>query len=435
MELDDMFAFSIVFNGYTWIKSHFSTSSAFSKIFARPLGSTRESFGKYYFESIDDRQIGINKITFSDPNYIYENVYESTKEFSPQLGHDFYIYWRYHDLILSRQINGRYWDLFDFEHVRDGSTTSSKFDEPVSYNIEMEGIIHHQPVFYGEDMYIIRDLLDQMVWGKYKYRGWGIITLEEEFVINGLESSIFPDLPETATTCEYAQIDAFLRVQDGLFYRFYYINTNDPSDEGYKSVYMDLSASTPTYQQINFDGAADDLEWFFQQRRVHPDDDVDVVPDVYAYNTDSNQDLYTITFDLGNSEIVEGTPTTLPFLQHWEVDLNVGTCEPDCPGRFDLSIPWDVGEKWLINFSIHKCNGRSQYQFDYYEDISLSYYNFEDGTTGCYTLDAINCDTMYDGYCDTSDAYVTEFNATPGGAPYTLDTLSSGTSVDVSKFD
>ena len=433
---DPIFGFTMVMNGYTWVKSNNFTYDASSLFVAKPLypitpsdptrklGTTRETFGKYNFESFNERHIGIYELKYTGSDFIYNTVYESSKYLSEQLGNDFYIYWPYFELIMSRQINGRYWDLFDFKPIKAGDASQYyRFDELVAYQIEIEGILDFHPVFYGEHMYIMRDLNDQIILSKYTNRGWGLITGEDLFIVTGTDSTIYGQAIDVLYTCDYAKIDSFIAIADGLFYRFSYTNT-DSGISSYKSVYMDLSGVSPSYDESYAfsDSAFNDEEWFFRQRRLHPDDLSSTIPDVYAYTSDSTkkQILHKISLDTVNQLILIDEEITLPYETHWQVDDHDGTCEPDCPGRFDLTYPWDIGEKWLINLSPQVCNGRSRYEWDYFEQMSIAYYNIEFGNTGCYTLDDINCETNIDGYCDCDDPYYLWFDAHPGGAPYSL---------------
>ena len=162
-------------------------------------GPLRTTFGKYFFIYIHDRISGhpairCQSIETPDDGVTYTNEkrFETTQQYPSMHANEFYIYWANQSFFLSRQYDGKYWQLFKFNKdttgLADEATMVTNFQSAITYNVDIEGHLDFYPVFREEFMYLYREITDfagtrTCQISKYKYLGLGSILNLQDFPV------------------------------------------------------------------------------------------------------------------------------------------------------------------------------------------------------------------------------------------------------------
>ena len=374
------FGFSVVTDHATYQWTNLPSSHNESVDFGSSsnIGIVRQTFGKYFFhykQASDTPEIYGQALDGSDPadpnTFSWTQIIKTAGNYPPLAGNEFFIYWPSESLLLARQYNGKYWNIFklDAETIKKTTspTPSEDFESQINYFIDITGVLPLDAVFRAEFLYIYRELTDYSssigyYVSRYKYIGMGSTLLDKTWDIPNAVTSIvsFPD--------------AIVWISNDLFYK-----ENSGGTSG-------TTISIDSYPEGKTSG------WRFLQGRPSPEQPGPFAVRAINPTLGCSTCIYTVTYDDSALKLflVADASNPLPHDKTRDTwNFGAATNDWDFPttGRFNFDYPYDVGQNLLINLGLHTCAGRSIYQWYEYYRISLNVYDFSTSTFSCHDFE------------------------------------------------
>lgn len=361
-------AFSLVVNNRSIIKNN-KTDLV---ILHYGLGAVRFSMGRYYIQSWGTNKISLyllsNDTTLS---CMVQFLVNSTKNVPPQLGNDAYMWWPGPNLLLSRQYNGRNIDFYSiFNNTPDTVVHPSNYASNLLLDgafippLQITGDILMDPVYRNDLMHVPLYIEDFAVPSNKVYQ------------VNIYQAQLPWAVVLQSTVTVPNQIISIASFQDGVVLT---MNNANPFWDVTSNVAVTITYNVTTPVCSTYVTPV----WTFFQFRPDPDS-TNETKQVYVYCNATQ--FYPAYYSNSTHKIMIDTynaitlPDELPLSRHKT-------------GRFNLSHPFDVSGRWLVNLAIQPCSSYMLYRWDEYNAISASIYDFQTGSTSC--MDIPIADTLF----------------------------------------
>lgn len=346
---ETQYGFSYVTNQKSEIQFNAASGLSASTIAHPVQGNTRQSFGNFYIQNNGVSTHEVYALHDVGGTLKFEKIYTTTEAITAHLGYDRAIWWPTKNFFLVRQYDKISWDGYGLNSVSvEVSQTPANYlpdqqFEPFSTGpISIDGDLPFDAVFANDMMFLYRE--NTMDTKKYlSIYSWTPGHFRKEYETEVTDSNAATSLVSFGT--DNGALLWHKTSKTGKLYK---------PDGTTVTISVEITDST---QATAWAGTASP-DFRLIQARPSPANPTQA-PAVYAYFTDNV--LFTVTLDLGNTKIVLNPAVTLD-------------------SRFKLYQPIDIGHVYLANMVVHPCTVPTS-DTDIYSSASVLFYKLGSAST------------------------------------------------------